>query len=100
MIAQKIVHPKLRKWIHVPLTSCDALDTGRALQYLRAYEQVVKPKMIALVKLFIERINSFAGILQIGRTHGQHAIPITVGFWWANILGRILYNFKKLHLNT
>ncbi len=28
---------------------------------------------------------------QIGRTHGQHALPVTVGFWLAGILHRLLW---------
>jgi adenylosuccinate lyase len=32
-----------------------------------------------------------AGTPQIGRTHGQHALPVTVGFWLAGILHRLLW---------
>ncbi len=34
--------------------------------------------------------------IQIGRTHGQHALPITVGFWLATILNRIVYNWERM----
>jgi adenylosuccinate lyase len=33
--------------------------------------------------------------VQIGRTHGQHALPITFGFWIATIMSRLLYNIEQ-----
>jgi len=96
-IAQEIVGPKLARWVHVPLTSYDVLDTGRVLQYLQAYHEALRPSLYELVEAFIELVERFAAILQIGRTHGQHALPITVGFWLATILQRIIYNWESLH---
>jgi hypothetical protein len=81
-IAQGKVAPGLRRWIHVPLTSYDALDTARALQFVRGHE-VVRRLTDKVIGLFIEQVNLFAAQPQIGRTHGQHALPITVGFWIA-----------------
>ena len=93
-IAQGKVDPGLRRWIHVPLTSYDALDTARALQFVRGHEAVrrLTDKVIGLI---VEQVNSFALRPQIGRTHGQHALPITVGFWFATILSRILTNIQS-----
>jgi adenylosuccinate lyase len=94
-IAQERVDPKLRRWIHVPLTSYDVLDTARTLQFTRAHEEAVLPLANKLIGYFAERVRTFANTPQIGRTHGQHALPITVGFWLATILSRILYNVEK-----
>ncbi|OHA16336.1 MAG: hypothetical protein A2830_00325 [Candidatus Taylorbacteria bacterium RIFCSPHIGHO2_01_FULL_44_110] len=85
----------LRRWIHVPLTSYDVLDTARSLQFLRAHTEVVKPLADKVIGHFIERTRTFASQKQIGRTHGQHALPITVGFWFATILSRILRNLES-----
>src|SRR5947199_3373484 len=93
-IAQSKVDPGLRRWIHVPLTSYDALDTARALQFVRGHE-VVKRLTDKVIGLLVEQVNLFALQPQIGRTHGQHALPITVGFWFATILSRILGNIKS-----
>ncbi|MBI2056496.1 MAG: hypothetical protein HYT37_03915 [Candidatus Sungbacteria bacterium] len=94
--AQEIAPSPLKKWIHVPLTSYDALDTARSLQFFRAYNQVLKPLIRETMRIFIELTRKLAGEVQIGRTHGQHALPITVGFWFATILNRICYNTEKL----
>ena len=93
-IAQEKAGPKLRRWIHVPLTSYDALDTARALQFVRGHE-VVKRLTDKVIGHFIEQVNAYALQPQIGRTHGQHALPITVGFWFATILSRILTNIQS-----
>ncbi|MEK7184890.1 MAG: lyase family protein, partial [Patescibacteria group bacterium] len=93
-IAQGKVGPKLRRWIHVPLTSYDALDTARALQFVRGHE-VVKRLTDKVIGHFIEQIHLYASLPQIGRTHGQHALPITVGFWFATVLSRILTNIQS-----
>lgn len=93
-IAQEKVDPKLRRWIHVPLTSYDVLDTARALQFVRGHE-VVKRLTDLVIGYFAEQVKLFAETPQIGRTHGQHALPITVGFWLATILSRILTNIQS-----
>ncbi len=93
-IAQSKVDPGLRRWMHVPLTSYDALDTSRALQFVRGHE-VVKQLTDEVIVHFIEQVKLFAAQPQIGRTHGQHALPITVGFWFATILNRILTNIQS-----
>ena len=99
-LAQEIVAPPLRPWIHVPLTSYDPLDTARSLQFSQAYCQVLEPAIREVVGHFIDLIENFSGQLQIGRTHGQHALPITVGFWLATILNRILYNARMIQTHA
>ena len=93
-IAQEKVDPGLRRWIHVPLTSYDALDTARTLQFVRGHE-VVRQLTDDVIGHFVEQVKLFATLPQIGRTHGQHALPITVGFWFATILSRILTNIQS-----
>lgn len=92
-IAQSKVSPGLTRWIHVPLTSYDALDTARSLQFVRGHK-VVKRLTDKVIGHLVEQIKLFAMHPQIGRTHGQHALPITVGFWLATILSRVLTNIQ------
>ncbi len=98
VIAKSRVPEGLRRWIHIPLTSYDVLDTARSLQFSRAHTEVVKPLADKVIKHFIERTRTFASVKQIGRTHGQHALPITVGFWFATILSRILRNIESANM--
>jgi adenylosuccinate lyase len=95
-LAQQIIGETLARYVHVPLTSYDPLDTGRILQFIKAYQYAIRPAIAQVVSIFAEITRKFARQLQIGRTHGQHALPITVGFWLATILSRLVYNWEKL----
>ena len=99
-LAQDIIGKKLARWVHIPLTSYDPIDTGRILQFLEAYEKALKPSISEVISLLAERVEKFASQIQIGRTHGQHALPITVGFWLATILSRLLYNWEQMDIYT
>ncbi len=97
-IAQGVINAKLSRWVHIPLTSYDVIDTGRVLQFRDAYNMALKPSIAEVVSLFVSMVRKYSGELQIGRTHGQHALPITVGFWLATILNRIVYNWVEMDL--
>ncbi len=69
-------------YVHLGATSYDIVDTANALQLKDALNVIEK------------RLTDFKGILKkqalqhkdtamIGRTHGQHALPITLGFKFA-----------------
>jgi len=88
--------PVLARWLHIPFTSYDVLDSGRALQYIRAHRQVLAPSVKEVISLLAAKVREFANQVQIGRTHGQHALPITVGFWLATILNRVMANFVEM----
>ncbi len=97
-LAQDIIGKKLARWVHVPLTSYDPIDTGRILQFREAYEKALKPAISEVALLLAGRVEKFASQIQIGRTHGQHALPITVGFWLATVLSRLLYNWQQMDI--
>lgn len=80
----------LAKWFHIPATSYDTIDSARILAYKRAFWEVSFPALLDLIAALKIKAAKFSDTLQIGRTHGQHAEPITVGFWLATILARII----------
>jgi len=82
----------LRRWVHVPLTSYDVLDTANILRFRRAHARTVQPLTDKVIDHLMEKVREFADAIQIGRTHGQHALPITVGFCMATWLSRIISN--------
>ena len=93
---QEILDKRLARWVHIPLTSYDVIDTARILQFREAYSTALKPALNKVVNIFIELTQKNLDQIQIGRTHGQHALPITVGFWLATILQRVVYNYERL----
>jgi adenylosuccinate lyase len=73
------------RWLHYGLTSNDIVDTAQALQIRDASNLISKGLeglSAALKKLAFEHKHS----VQMGRTHGIHAEPITFGLkvalWW------------------
>lgn len=95
-LIQSKLPAELRRFVHIPLTSYDVLDTARILQFKDAYRLSLRPAldnvMISLVEIALAKKDQ----VQIGRTHGQHALPITVGFWLATILNRLFENSERL----
>lgn len=67
-------------FVHFGATSYDIVDTANALRYKKAVEDLVIPSLARLGNKLISLAEKTAHIPQIGRTHGQHAEPITFGF--------------------
>jgi len=66
------------KYVHYGMTSSDMLDTGLALQIKRAGELLQKD-LRDLGAVLKRRAFEFRDAVQVGRTHGVHAEPITFG---------------------
>src|SRR5258708_36578462 len=67
----------------------DVVDTANAWRYREAIERVVLPRMGLLAARLIAIAEGEADTPQAGRTHGQHAVPITFGFAIAEYVSRI-----------
>lgn len=66
------------RWLHYGLTSNDVVDTAQSLQIVRA-NRILLQGLQELMKVLQARAHEFQDTLQIGRTHGIHAEPITFG---------------------
>jgi len=96
LMMQEVLPEPLRRWVHIPLTSYDPLDTARSLQFVEAHSMVVRLHMRKAISDLADKTEEYASTVQIGRTHGQHALPITVGFWLATILNRLVSNAREM----
>ncbi|HZN10773.1 MAG TPA: adenylosuccinate lyase [Blastocatellia bacterium] len=79
-LAEKI-GPEAR-WVHYGLTSSDVVDTANAL-LLREAGDLIVAKLQALSDVLKERAFEFKETPMIGRTHGVHAEPTTLGLTFA-----------------
>ena len=66
------------RWLHYGLTSNDVVDTAQAL-VLQQASRVLKSDCEALLASLERRAFEFKHTVEIGRTHGMHAEPITFG---------------------
>ncbi len=68
--------------IHFGATSNDILDTATALQFKEAL-QIVESKLSKLEETLMGLAEKYKKTVMVGRTHGQHALPITLGLKFA-----------------
>jgi len=66
------------RWLHFGLTSNDVVDTAQALQLQQA-AALIHSGLEALLEVLQRRAFEFRNTLQVGRTHGVQAEPITFG---------------------
>lgn len=66
------------RWLHYGLTSNDVVDTAQALQ-LKSSSKIISDGLAKLLADLKESAFRYKHTLQIGRTHGIHAEPITFG---------------------
>jgi adenylosuccinate lyase len=69
-------------YVHLGATSYDIVDTANALQ-LKAASEIIEKKLAALKSILQKQAAKYKETVMIGRTHGQHALPITLGFKFA-----------------
>jgi len=77
-------------YVHLGATSNDIIDTAWALM-LRDALSIIKDKLSRIIRTLIDMSLRYKNTLMIGRTHGQHALPITLGFKLANYV----YEFSR-----
>jgi len=82
------VSDEAKPFVHLSATSYDVVDTANALRYKDAVMKVIIPDMLELERAWIALARREKDTLQIGRTHGQHAEPITFGFAIAQYVNR------------
>ncbi|MFW5796892.1 MAG: lyase family protein [Spirochaetota bacterium] len=88
-VAQRYLPEPLRPFVHLGATSMDILDTATALRYRDAVSHVVLPLLADLQRELIALGRRGLETPQVGRTHGQHAVPITFGFAVSSYVARL-----------
>ncbi|MFH0848556.1 MAG: lyase family protein [archaeon] len=83
------VSNEAKPYVHLAATSYDINDTANALRYRDAIKSVILHDMAALEKEWIELARRERDTIQIGRTHGQFASPVTFGFVIAQYVERL-----------
>lgn len=90
-------HAPEARWLHYGLTSNDIVDTAQALLAKQASGLIVAG-IEGLMEVLKRRAFEFKDAVQIGRTHGVHAEPITFGLkiaLWYDEARRNLERFRR-----
>ena len=83
------------RYIHYGLTSSDVLDTSLAL-LLRESGNAILKDIEALTKTLKEKAFALKDVVMMGRTHGVHAEPITLGLKFAGWYFEFMRNYDRM----
>jgi adenylosuccinate lyase len=83
------------RFIHLGLTSSDVIDTALALQMRKAGE-LLATELSSLEKALLFKAREHKHTLEVGRSHGIHAEPLTFGFKLAVWLEEVRRHKKRL----
>jgi len=83
------------KYVHWGATSYDIVDTSWAL-VMRDGLGVLEVRLGSLRDLLCDLALKHKDLVEVGRTHGQHAIPITFGFKMAVYAAEAARNLQRL----
>ena len=82
-------------FVHLGATSYDIVDTATALQ-LKEAVAIIGQKLTALERILVEEAGKHKQTIMMGRTHGQHALPITLGFKFSVWMRANARNIRRL----
>ncbi|MGC8673009.1 MAG: adenylosuccinate lyase [Thermoplasmata archaeon] len=86
---------KSGRYVHLGATSNDIVDTAVALQ-LKDFYEIVENDLKDLKNVLKDMALKYRDAIMLGRTHGQHAIPITFGLKMAVYLAEINRQHERL----
>ena len=83
------------KYVHLTATSYDIVDTANALM-LKDGLEILLNRGKDLLRTCLDISEKYKNLTMIGRTHGQHATPITLGFKFANYSNKLGEDLVRL----
>ncbi|WP_417727343.1 adenylosuccinate lyase [Roseovarius sp.] len=84
------------RFVHQGMTSSDVLDTCFNIQLTRAADILIAD-MEGLLAALKRRAYEHKDTLRIGRSHGIHAEPTTMGLTFARFYAEMQRNLRRLH---
>ncbi len=85
------------RFIHLGMTSSDVIDTALSVQMKMAGEIILKD-LIEVKKSLYKKAKKYKYLTMIGRTHGVHAEPVTLGIkfaLWYDEMNRNIERWKR-----
>ncbi len=79
----------IRHFVHMGATSVDILDSSDSMKVRDSVRNVVLPLLLDVEELLVNIASKEADTAEVGRTHGQHAVPITFGFAISEYVSRL-----------
>ena len=67
------------RWVHFGATSADITDTALALE-LKESTTILRADLTELAQTLVKLARTHRATPEVGRTHGQHGVPISFGY--------------------
>jgi len=97
-LAKKLCQPPAGEFFHWGATTQDIMDSGTVLQLKQAHA-IIERELKKTLNLLSELAQRHKNTVEVGRTHGQHALPITFGYKvavWAAEVNRHLKRMQEM----
>lgn len=82
-------------WVHYGATTQDITDTGLVLQSRQALN-LTEGLLRDLIQTLCQLAERYRDLPMVGRTHAQHALPITLGFKFAVLLAETERHLERV----
>lgn len=90
------VDHRSKPFVHLGATSYDIISTAEALRFKDFSNDLLLPKMKEFLRTLMDLALREKSTIQIGRTHGRHAVPITFGFAMSEYVSRLGRRIQKI----
>ena len=94
----KVCPEHARRYIHFGATTQDIQDTAQSLE-IRDVLDIIRRDLMILAEILIRLSQQYSSLVTIGRSHTQHALPMTMGLKtavWLDELMRSMERFEQL----
>lgn len=92
---QRITDKHAGEFIHYGATTQDIQDTAQSLE-LKDISDIIIGDLLAIIDLMTTLADKHRALVTVGRSHGQHALPTTMGLKIAGWLDETLRNYSRL----
>lgn len=86
----------LTEKVHIGLTSEDVNNLSYRLMFKRTSEDIIIPALDSIIDTFVEHAEKYKTIPMLARTHGQPAVPTTLGHEFAVFAKRLNRQVRQL----
>ena len=83
------------RWVHYGATSADITETALALE-LKESAGILRLDLTELARALLDLARAHRATPEIGRTHGQHGVPISFGYKVAAMAAEVLRHRHRL----
>ncbi len=90
----KVCPEKSRRYIHYGATTQDIQDTAQSME-IRDVLDIIERDTALIVSRLADLVQSYEDMVTIGRSHTQHALPMTMGLKIAGWLDELLRSVER-----